>query len=581
MSTFRYPGVKPFSASEKQIFFGRDRDIADLSEMILLEKLVVLFGKSGYGKSSLLNAGVLPLFKQWQKEGPDGDSPVYTPVSIRFGLYIEGQSSSLLDQTRARLAEAAKENPEGAFLNPGTSLWHAFKSRQGGANRHFLLVFDQFEEFFSYPLEQRLQFNEELSELLFTTLPQAVRNRLDEFKEEERRFLARRLDMKAVFAIRSDRMSDLDQLKDRLPGILYKRYELKGLQKQQAREAVEKPASLPNEADRFSSPTFTYSPKALEIILNELSSTNKAQPGSIEAFQLQILCQYIENAVIGGRIKDRDGNGTPDVFPEDLPDISNIYGAYYHSQLNQLEPEEREAARDLIEYGLLFDDEQKREARRLSMDGDALVQRFKKQGADHDLLKKLENTFLLRREANTLGGFSYEISHDTLLEPVLKAKRKREAEIERQKSEERAQQAEALAREEAERRTAAEKLQREAEQGRKRANWFSLISAALFVVSLVVTLFAVQQRNKAKASELDAQQKQRDAEEALNRFLSEKRAKTLLQVNALNDRAEYILRFGGCPLDLVETIDSLLAEYPDQKPIADTLHTRIKNANCE
>ncbi len=38
----RYPGVKPFETSERELFFGRDRDIEDLLDLIWLEKLLSL-----------------------------------------------------------------------------------------------------------------------------------------------------------------------------------------------------------------------------------------------------------------------------------------------------------------------------------------------------------------------------------------------------------------------------------------------------------------------------------------------------------------------------------------------------------
>jgi Novel STAND NTPase 1 len=43
----RYPGVQPFRANQRHLFFGREEDIENLYDFILLEKLVVLFGKSG------------------------------------------------------------------------------------------------------------------------------------------------------------------------------------------------------------------------------------------------------------------------------------------------------------------------------------------------------------------------------------------------------------------------------------------------------------------------------------------------------------------------------------------------------
>ncbi len=56
----RYPGVQPFKAEQKDLFFGRETDIKEMLRLIEQEKLLVLYGKSGYGKSSLLNAGVVP-----------------------------------------------------------------------------------------------------------------------------------------------------------------------------------------------------------------------------------------------------------------------------------------------------------------------------------------------------------------------------------------------------------------------------------------------------------------------------------------------------------------------------------------
>ena len=56
----RYPGMRPFTAEDAHLFKGRDEEIRDLFQLIVLNDIVVLFGKSGIGKSSLLNAGVCP-----------------------------------------------------------------------------------------------------------------------------------------------------------------------------------------------------------------------------------------------------------------------------------------------------------------------------------------------------------------------------------------------------------------------------------------------------------------------------------------------------------------------------------------
>ena len=56
----RYPGLSPFSTEQKDVFFGRESDITNLARLIFVERKVLLYSKSGYGKSSLLNAGVIP-----------------------------------------------------------------------------------------------------------------------------------------------------------------------------------------------------------------------------------------------------------------------------------------------------------------------------------------------------------------------------------------------------------------------------------------------------------------------------------------------------------------------------------------
>ncbi|HRI60875.1 MAG TPA: hypothetical protein PK228_14150, partial [Saprospiraceae bacterium] len=282
-----------------------------------------------------------------------------------------------MEEVVLRLGDIAKPSREAVFLEKtgaAATLWSAFKQRQQVENRRFLLVFDQFEEFFSYPLPQQERFAEELSELIYTDIPQTVFEDFDQLPEGQQLFLSKALDVKAVFAIRSDRLHLLDQLKDRLPAILHKRYELKALARDQAREAVEKPARLKGD---FASQPFEYLPDALTSILDQLSKFDKtAGQTGIETFLLQVLCQYFEDKVLDGSIRDHTGDSIPDVRPEDLPDLNTIYETYYKRRLAELPETDLLPARLLVENGLLFVDKQSGDARRLSMDGQALVAQF-------------------------------------------------------------------------------------------------------------------------------------------------------------------------------------------------------------
>lgn len=60
-----YLGIQPFREEHAAIFFGRDRDIVDFIHLIRRshERISLLFGQSGVGKSSLLFAGLVPRIK--------------------------------------------------------------------------------------------------------------------------------------------------------------------------------------------------------------------------------------------------------------------------------------------------------------------------------------------------------------------------------------------------------------------------------------------------------------------------------------------------------------------------------------
>lgn len=397
--TRRYPGLHFFTAEQKDLFFGREAEKRDLLALVLTEKIVVLFSKSGYGKSSLLRAGLAPeLAVGW------------IPLIVQFGAYQAGRSAERLARTLAQLDAALPDDmPEMDFLDticPENSLWKHFKKKQSAEKRTFLLIFDQFEEFQTYPIEQREAFKKQLSELLYTRIPQAVRDRADELSEEQQDLLARPIEVKALFAIREDRLGVLDGLADRLPAILHKRYHLQGLDDAQATAAITLPAALP-QGERFENPSFSYAPAAVEAIKKGLKKDEN--DSHIESFLLQICCEAIEQKVVGSQgLK----SGVT-VTEADLPVFKDLFEQYYRGKIDALPNEaQRAAARRMMEDHLVKTDPTSGIAYRINADGRALCAL---PGVDDSLLKQLTDFFLLRSEPNTTGGFSYEVSHDILL----------------------------------------------------------------------------------------------------------------------------------------------------------------------
>ena len=53
-------GLAPYSVSQSDLFFGRDRDISDICVNIEENTSTVIYGVSGSGKTSIINAGLIP-----------------------------------------------------------------------------------------------------------------------------------------------------------------------------------------------------------------------------------------------------------------------------------------------------------------------------------------------------------------------------------------------------------------------------------------------------------------------------------------------------------------------------------------
>lgn len=559
----RYLGVQPFKTSDKHIFFGRDEDIENLHDFIILEKLTVLFGKSGYGKSSLLNAGIVPLLN----DPTQAEAFRFQPVEVRFGTYVEGKSFSphrtLLETLKNNLTQHSTSANLMQLL-PEDNFWRQFKTRQQQSNGQFVLIFDQFEEFFSYPSDEQELFRKQLAELLYTTIPQVLRDNLEQCSEQERRELTKPMNIKAVFAIRSDRMSSLDSMKDVLPAILHKRYELRPLTPRQAKDAIEKPAAI--RSAEFDTPPFEYTKEGLDAVISAL--TTSQQEGKIiitegiEAFQLQILCAHLENEVKAGNVPDIDGNGLPDITPEQLPVMKNLYRNYYLRKLDEIAPAQRSAAVKVLENGLLTEDSASGEGRRMSVDSRALIAQFSKEGLDDALLEDLEKTYLIRREVNTVGGFSFELSHDTLIEPIVELKKERllreekeRLEQERIAAEAKAQEEEAKRKEAEEKRKEAERLKEEAENAKNQALTQRRYAILGLCIAVVAALYALQQTQKAKEAE-------KLANERNISFLNEKINNKRLEISSLEKKNDVYQKSNDS--DLIEENNTAIGKIKMQ-----------------
>lgn len=59
-----YVGPRPFEPEDRNRFFGRDGEASEVVSLVIAHRVLLLYAQSGAGKSSLINAGIIPRLKE-------------------------------------------------------------------------------------------------------------------------------------------------------------------------------------------------------------------------------------------------------------------------------------------------------------------------------------------------------------------------------------------------------------------------------------------------------------------------------------------------------------------------------------
>lgn len=162
------------SYSEGEILYGRDEDIRDLTQAILNNIETLLYGKSGIGKSSILNAGILPIIR---RHG-------YVPIVLRLS---HKKDEDYLSQIRTAIEETVKVVEVLPAKNGLTeSIYeyfhrHTFHSPDGRRLK-LLLIFDQYEEIFTLQDDEhkKKSFFSQLADMLNNIMPSELQQAIPE-----------------------------------------------------------------------------------------------------------------------------------------------------------------------------------------------------------------------------------------------------------------------------------------------------------------------------------------------------------------------------------------------------------------
>jgi WD40 repeat protein len=368
-----FVGPQPFEKGER--LYGRGREISELQLRLNAERIVLLHSPSGAGKSSLVQAGLLPLlassFDVW---GPARVNSEPIDPALARNRYVLSAIQSFEEGV-------PEERRQGGETLAG---YFAQRPRRKSAPPNVLLIFDQFEEILTVdPLavDAKREFFDQLGELL------------------------RHPRVWALFALREDYLAPLDPYAPQVPTHFKNRFRIDLLDRAHAREAMVEPARDGGRAF-----------PAVDKLVTDLATMKVQQPdGSfhaetgqhVEPVQLQVVCRRLWDAMPADDLsideKDLDQFG----------DVTTALAAYYAESVARI------AAGDLGVERALRDWLGEKLITAGGIRGQVLRETGASGGLPNELIDPLLDAHLIRSEKRA-GATWYELAHDRLIEPVQK-----------------------------------------------------------------------------------------------------------------------------------------------------------------
>lgn len=426
------------SYQESQIIYGRNQEIEELSLCILNNNETVLYGKSGIGKSSIINAGIIPILRE------NG----YIPIVLRLDhnnthSYLK-QISDLIEKN-VSVSETTVDKPieEQRF-------WEYFHSRKFGnsldGKSKLVIIFDQFEEIFTLQNNPvaKIQFFKELADVLNNVMPKElaedlhsedrnvskietsakeavsgfadmadffaelalnVNNSASKYNEDN--------DIHFVFTLREDFLSEFEYHTTKIPSLKQHRYGLRPLNEEQAADIIMKPR--PELVD------IGVARLIIETITNRTDFTLGDEPEiDVDAAVLSLFLNQIYDK--------RDSDDSPISIDLVKTFGKDIIKDFYEEAIDEL----TDSQIDFLEEELLTGENRRDSLSRSD---------FKAGGFSDSDLKRLIDDKKILRQFHYGGDLRVEFIHDILC-PVVKERREQRKLILEQESERKRQEKE-------------------------------------------------------------------------------------------------------------------------------------------
>lgn len=228
-------GLQSYTEAQATMFFGRDDEIDRLTNLVKAATLTIVFGKSGTGKTSLLNAGVFPRLRK----------DYCLPFRIR--LQFDEDSPDLVTQIKKTLSEEIDKYGFTVESYPGDeTLWEYFHREQLWKSVTPILIFDQFEEIFTlgkkssrFDKKELDAFWQTLADLIENSIPETLKEKVLDGKETlDYSYKVSKL--KALFSFREEFLPEFESITSRIPSLRYSRFRLLPMNGHQAYEVITK-----------------------------------------------------------------------------------------------------------------------------------------------------------------------------------------------------------------------------------------------------------------------------------------------------------------------------------------------------
>jgi hypothetical protein len=380
------PYVGPRAFQRGETLYGRDREVMELLDLLIAERIILLHSPSGAGKTSLIQAALIP---RLEREG------FHVLPAVRVSLEPALPAEAMAEPPPNRyvlslllsLEQTLPDNQQTPLseLRTLTLIDYLDRRREeceqaDGA----VLIFDQFEEILTVDPTDR-----EAKAEFFEQVGAALRDR--------RRW--------ALFSMREEFIASLAPYLRPVPTRLDNTYRLELLGAASALQAIQQPA-------REAGVDFTSA--AATKLVDDLRRVRVQQPDGSTEEQIGIHVEPVQLQVVCRRLWDRLPEGETQIVAADVEavgDVDTALAAYYAERVAGIAAETGVAERLIRDWcdGQLITEQ--------GIRGQVLQGPEASQGLDNRAIWPLVDAHLVRAEKRR-GATWFELAHDRLIEPV-------------------------------------------------------------------------------------------------------------------------------------------------------------------